>query len=143
MDQRTVRNLAAAVGVVTTVFGIVPMVSPRGFARLFGFDPPKEPTVSAAFRSVGARDLALGMGLWSAAVHGGNIAPWLLARAICDAGDTIAGVLAIRAGARDPRFVGLITMAAGAAGVGWWLWREAKGSVSPSPTAARGREIER
>ena len=98
----------------------------RMFARLFGLHPPSDPTLAAAFRSVGARDVAVGMGLWSAAARGGNYAPWLLARAICDGGDTLAALIAIRAGARDPRFLGLTAMAIAASAVGVLLHRQAR-----------------
>ncbi|HEV2125218.1 MAG TPA: DUF4267 domain-containing protein, partial [Chloroflexota bacterium] len=75
MDEGRLRKLAGMMGMGTVVFGVVPFLSPGGFARLFGLENPEAPTVSAAFRSVGARDLAVGMGLWSAAVHGGKFAP--------------------------------------------------------------------
>jgi hypothetical protein len=126
MDKDQVRKLAAALGVGTVAFGVVPALSPGLFARLFGLHPPSDPTLAAAFRSVGARDIAVGMGLWSAAAHRGNYAPWLLARAICDGGDTVAALLAVRAGVRDPRFLGLTALAFAATVVGALLHRQAR-----------------
>jgi hypothetical protein len=126
MNDTQLRAAARAIGMATVAFGVVPFASPRAFSALFGLVPGEEPTVAAAFRSVGARDIAIGLGIWSAATHGGNYAPWLLARTVCDAGDTVAALLAIRAGVRDPRFLGLTGMAAGAAVLGAFLWRQAR-----------------
>ena len=39
-------------------------------------------------RSLGVRDVVMGIGLWSAAAHGGKYLPWLLARILVDGGDT-------------------------------------------------------
>jgi uncharacterized protein DUF4267 len=113
-DAPGVRRLAAALGVATFLFGAAPALAPRSFARLFGLPTGPDPTVGAAIRSVGVRDVALGLGLWSAATRGGDYAPWLLARALADGGDAVAVALAIRAGARRPRFVALGVLALGA-----------------------------
>ncbi|CAA9247381.1 MAG: hypothetical protein AVDCRST_MAG77-2952 [uncultured Chloroflexi bacterium] len=126
MQDKTLRTLAKALGLGTAAFGIVPFFWPRYFSRLSGLADPAEPTTEAAYRSVGARDLAIGLGLWSAAAHGGKYAPWVLARLICDTLDTVAALLAIRRGERDPRFLGLTGMAAGAAAFGAWLWSQAR-----------------
>jgi hypothetical protein len=126
MSKDQTRRVAAALGAGAIAFGVVPVLSPGLFARLFGLHPPSDPTLAAAFRSVGARDIAVGMGLWSAAAYGGNYAPWLLARAICDGGDTLAALLAIRAGARDPRFLGLTALAFGATAASVLLHRQAR-----------------
>ena len=126
LSERQVRRAAAGFGLATVVFSAPPALAPRWFARLFGFADVSAPTLSALVRSVAARDLAVGMGLWSAAAHGGNYAPWLLARTICDAGDAVAAALAIRAGARQPRFLALAGVAAGAAVAGAFLHRLAR-----------------
>src|SRR5690348_4170420 len=84
MDDSLLRKLSAAVGLGTVAFGVFPIVSPRAFAAVFGLRRPADATTEAAFRSLGVRDLAIGLGLWSAATHGGRYAPWLLARAISD-----------------------------------------------------------
>jgi hypothetical protein len=120
------RRLTQALGLGTFAFGVVPFIWPRFFSKVFGLRDPAEPTVEAAYRSVGARDLALGLGLWSAAAHGGTYAPWVLARVICDAGDTLAALAALRRGERDARFLGLTGMAASAAAFGGWLWWAAR-----------------
>src|SRR5438046_687818 len=107
LDEGRVRTLARWLGIATVAFGIPTVAVPCWFARVFGFAAPESPTVAAAYRSVGMRDLATGMGLWSAAAHGGNYAPWLLARAIVDSGDTVAGLIALGRGERNARFIAL------------------------------------
>jgi len=134
------RRLVQALGAGTLAFGVVPFVSPTLFSQLFGFKAPSEPTVEAAFRSVGARDIAVGVGIWSAAVRGGadsRYAPWVLARMIVDAGDTIAALIAIRRGERNPRFLALMGMAAGAAAFDGWLWTQARAARASTPAASR------
>ena len=126
MDDKTLRALAQALGLATVGFGAAAFAAPRFFSRLFGLDDPSEPTVAAAYRSVGARDIAIGLGLWSAAAHGGKYAPWVLARMLCDSGDTAAALLAIARGERNARFLGLTGLAAGASAFGAWLWSEAR-----------------
>jgi hypothetical protein len=94
---------------------------------VFGIAVP-DPMVAAAVRSVGVRDIVLGIGLWWAASSGGGYAPWLLARAVADGGDALAVGAAALAGARDRRFLALGLLALGAAGAGAGLYREALGA---------------
>lgn len=109
-----VRELTALLGVGTVLFSMTPIVAPRQFARLFGFSTP-DPATTSMMRSLGLRDAVMGMGLWSAASHGGNFAPWLLARTLCDGGDTLSVSLAVARGERNPRFILLGAIALGAA----------------------------
>lgn len=111
-DKQT-RGIATAIGLSMVVFGALPAVAPGPFARLFGFTPPDAATASM-MRSLGVRDVLMGVGLWSAAAHGGKYLPWLLARTLTDGGDTLAVGLAIAQGKRDPRFVALGGLALGA-----------------------------
>ena len=130
MDDQQLRSAAKALGLATVAFGVVPFVAPGFFSTVFGLRRPDDPTVAAAYRSVGVRDVAIGLGIWSAAAHGGNYAPWLLARAICDGGDFVAGLMGILGGARDKRFIGLNALALGAAVTGAALHRQARGQAS-------------
>ena len=114
LDQRQLRRAAVGLGLVTLAFGIPPLVAPRRFARTFGFAAPDAGTASM-IRSLGVRDAVMGMGLWSAAAHGGNYAPWLLARTLTDGGDALAIGWAAGAGWRNWRFFGLGGLALGAA----------------------------
>jgi hypothetical protein len=78
-----------------------------------------------AIRSVGIRDAVIGMGLAQAAVSGQPtlVRQWLLARLASDIGDTAAVGLAVAAGVRDRRFLGLGALAVAAVGVGTYLLR--------------------
>jgi hypothetical protein len=114
MREQGVRQLVAAIGLGTVVFGAVPVVAPRSFSRLFGFPLP-DVTTTSMMQSLGVRDAVMGMGLWSAAAHGGNFLPWLLARALTDAGDALAVGAAVARGARHPRFIALGALALSAA----------------------------
>jgi hypothetical protein len=116
MDEQRIRQLAAGLGLATLAFGAAPIVAPRRFARLFGFATPDAATISM-IRSIGVRDAVMGMGLWSAAAHGGRFAPWLLARTLTDGGDTLAVGWAAGSGWRNPRFLGLGALALGATAV--------------------------
>ena len=111
--QHALRSAAAGLGIVTSLFGVVPLLAPQTFARLFGFPPPYVPTASM-MRSLGVRDVVFGMGLWSAAAHGGRYAPWVLARLLTDAGDSLSVGQAIARGMRHPRFLALGALALGA-----------------------------
>jgi Domain of unknown function (DUF4267) len=108
-----IRTFAAALGLGTALFGVAPILAPRLFARLFGFAAP-DPATASMMRSLGLRDAVMGLGLWSSAARGGEFAPWLLARALTDGGDSIAVALAVGAGHRNPRFLalGLLALAA-------------------------------
>jgi len=127
MREQDLRHLVAGLGLGTLFFGVAPLVAPRQFARLFGFHPP-DPAVASVMRSVGLRDAVMGMGLWSAAVHGGKYGPWLLARTLTDGGDTLAVSLAVACGARNPRFVALGALALVATIVDAALYAAASGS---------------
>ena len=114
MNETQLRRVAAALGLATLAFGVTPILAPDRFARLFGFATPDLATASM-MRSLGLRDAVMGLGLWSAAAHGGKYAPWLLARTLTDVGDTLAVGIAAGRGWRNARFLGLGALALGAA----------------------------
>jgi hypothetical protein len=72
---------------------------------------------------VGVRDAVIGLGLLTAVNRNdASWRNWLLARAACDTGDTLAVALAVgTGGARDRRFLGLGGLALAAAVYGWAL----------------------
>jgi Domain of unknown function (DUF4267) len=121
-----VRRLALGLGLGSVAFGVAPVVAPRFFARLFGVAVGDDPTTLVAVRSVGVRDLVIGLGLWSAAAHGGRYAPWVLARALSDTGDTLACAIALAQGADRRGFKSLTVLAGGAAVSGFALWLRAR-----------------
>ena len=127
-DDKTLRHLATALGAGTTVFGVWPAVAPRSFARTFGLPTEGGPGALAALRSVGVRDAVTGVGLCSAAMHGGKFAPWLLSRLLVDASDAAVMGLACRQGGnRQMGALGLLAL--GAAAVDALLWQAAKRAV--------------
>jgi uncharacterized protein DUF4267 len=113
LTEKQARGIASAVGLSMVAFGALPMIAPRPFALLFGFARP-DVEVTSIMRSLGIRDTVMGIGLWSAASHGGKYLPWLLSRILIDGGDTLAVGLAVAQGKRDPRFVALGALALGA-----------------------------
>lgn len=113
VDGGQARRFAAGLGLATLAFGVPPLVAPRRFARIFGFAEPDAGTASM-MRSLGVRDVVMGMGLWSAAAHGGTYAPWLLARTLTDGGDAMAIGWATGSGWRNWRFYSLGALALGA-----------------------------
>jgi hypothetical protein len=125
LGEGTVRRAAAALGLATVAFGVTPLVAPRRFARIFGFATPDAATASM-MRSLGLRDAVMGMGLWSAAAHGGNYAPWLLARTLTDGGDALAVGWAAVGGWRTRGFLALGALALGALALDGALYAVAK-----------------
>lgn len=113
LQDTTVRPIAASLGIATVLFGAVPLLAPRVFARLFGFPAP-DTAATSMMRSLGVRDVVFGMGLWSAAAHSGRYAPWVLSRLLVDAGDSVSVGAAVASGLRNPRFLGLGGLALGA-----------------------------
>ncbi len=113
LTEKQARGIVAGVGLSLVAFGALPVVAPGPFARLFGFERP-DAAVASMMRSLGVRDALMGVGLWSAASHGGKYLPWLLARTLTDGGDTLAVGLAVAQGKRDPRFIALGALALGA-----------------------------
>lgn len=84
------RELARVLGLGRTVLGITMVLAPRKAAR--GFTGEEDPgfTASMALRGLGARDIALGTGLLVALEEDRDVARWLEAGALADAGDLLA-----------------------------------------------------
>jgi hypothetical protein len=114
LTETQARGIAAGIGISMVVFGALPLLAPGAFARLFDLGQPDAATASM-IRSLGVRDTVMGVGLWSAAAHGGKYLPWLLTRILTDAGDTLAVGVAVAQGRRSPRFIALGGLALGAA----------------------------
>jgi hypothetical protein len=87
MDERDVARL---LGLGRTVLGGTMVLMPRKAVR--GYMGENEVSFSAALsmRGLGARDIALGTGLLVALEDDGDVARWLEAGAIADAGDFLA-----------------------------------------------------
>jgi hypothetical protein len=116
-------------GAGALVLGVLPAIWPSRFGHWCGLFAADHPTVATAIRSVGVRDAVIGLGLLRAARSQDAtwLRAWLLARAASDTGDTLAVALAVRAGARDRRFLGLGGLALSAAVYGWALVFRSRG----------------
>lgn len=114
IDERTLRPVIVGLGAVTVAFGLGPLLAPHRFAQVFQF-PVLDPAIASMARSLGVRDVVMGVGMLAVAARGGNYRPWLLARLATDAGDTVSVALAVARGYRPPRFLALGGLALGAA----------------------------
>ena len=122
-----VRVASTALGVSTALFGLWPVLAPRSFARVWGISTEGGATALMSIRSVGLRDLVMGAGLTSAAVHGGKITPLLLSRALTDGLDGLAVLLALANGGGTHRGLSVLgLLAAGATAVDLSLWWASK-----------------
>lgn len=121
------RILARVLGLGAAGFGLMPALFPGRFAALFGIDSATNPTVATAIRSVGIRDLLIGIALFEAAGSADRktLHRWILVRTGCDAGDTLAVAMAMFAGVRNRRFTALGALAAGAAAFGFAVAKRA------------------
>lgn len=122
ISEKQRRWCSAALGVIAAVFGVLLALFPRWGGRVSGIQHGDEPSVATAIRSIGVRDVVLGVGLWSAATHDGSYAPWLLARMLSDGGDGVGTLLAIRLGVKNRAFLRLSVLAWSAALSGGALW---------------------
>jgi hypothetical protein len=105
-DDR-LRQLTVGLGVGTLAFGALPLIFPRHFATLFGIPTVGGPASDVVIRSVSARDVVSGIGILSAVLHGGRVAPWLLGRTLTDGADVAAIGIAALSGARGSRLLAL------------------------------------
>jgi hypothetical protein len=126
------RGSTLFVAVGTILFGLLPVFLPRTFAELFGVPVAEGADSVVPIRSVGARDVVSGIGIFSAVTHGGRVAPWLLGRLLSDATDVAWVVLAFARGARSWRLAGLGFLALGATAMDYLLYRAYKGGTGIS-----------
>jgi peptide-methionine (R)-S-oxide reductase len=114
MDQRQIVRMIA---VGRVALGAFALVAPRLTSSLmFGHRTSRGP-VTMATRMLGARDLALGLGMLRALDRDADPASWSAASAVADAGDTVACVLVLGA-IPTSRAVPTIAASAGAAVLG-------------------------
>ena len=91
-NDRT-RSMALGLGAASMGISGLMSLAPNRFAELFGFSDGGGPREKEGFRAAGMRDMAVNAGLISAAQHKGNYRPWVMARAMTDAGDVGAVLL--------------------------------------------------
>lgn len=117
MEPGTVARLLAVSRIaIGTALVLVPRVAGRTW-----IGPDSELEGAQLFaRALGARDIALGAGMYRALDHGGGARPWALGTAFADGIDFVATLLAREALPLPARAFGL-AMTSGSTAVGAWL----------------------
>jgi len=120
--------LSGALGLGAVLFGVLPALMPRFFGRLFGIAATDNSSVATAIRSVGIRDVILGVGILQAlrSRDRRSLHHWLLARTAADVGDCLSVTLGVAGGTRDRGFLALGALAMSAAGLGAWLSKQTR-----------------
>jgi hypothetical protein len=114
MDELTDEELARLGGWARVSFGAMTFVAPRWTAKIWTGEDITGTTAVIALRSLGARDLALGLGLLIALKRDAPVRGWLEAGALSDAGDAVSTLLS-RRGLSAPRTLLGVVGSAGAA----------------------------
>jgi hypothetical protein len=109
MEDMNEKDLARILGLGRTVLGATMVLMPRKAVR--GYMGQENPSFAAsmAMRGLGARDIALGTGLLVALEEDGDVARWLEAGAIADAGDFISTLANFREMPTFRRLLWLVT----------------------------------
>ncbi len=95
MDKDLARQLAASVAWGRVALGVTAMVAPTVPLRPWiGRNVAWRPQAKLLARALGARDVALGLGVILALRHGAPVRGWVEGGAMADAGDVIATLLA-------------------------------------------------
>src|SRR5262249_16745523 len=115
--------LSTALGLGAVLFGALPALMPRYFGRMLGIAATDNPSVATAIRSVGIRDVVLGIGILQAVRSGDrrSLHHWLLARTPAELGDCVGVAIGVAEGERSRGFLTLGALAVSAAGLGAWL----------------------
>ena len=115
MDRDKARQIAEAIAVGRIGIGIVALVAPTVPLRPWvGRDFAWQPRAKLLARSLGARDLALGIGVMLALRHKAPVRGWVEGSGLADAGDTLATLLAFGKLPKSGRWL-VLASAAGAA----------------------------
>jgi len=96
--------------------GVLALAVPRLFLRSWLGKGNNTPATRMLARMVGARDVALGMGVVFALNHDAPVRGWLEAATVADTGDFVATVIAFK---HLPRFAALGTALASIGGAGY------------------------
>jgi hypothetical protein len=117
MDKDRARQLAEAVALGRIAIGIVALAAPTVPLRPWvGRDFAWQPRAKLLARSLGARDLALGIGLLLALRHDTPARGWVEGAGLADAGDTLATLLAFGKLPKSGRWL-VLASAGGAAAI--------------------------
>jgi hypothetical protein len=133
------RDLAIAQARGRMAFGAAFLAAPGLAARAWVGDDARRPGAKVLCRALGARDLALGLGVVIAIDRGAPVRGWLEGSALADAFDFVATLVAGDALPPAGRR-GVLGLAAGSAAVAAWLARtvdsEGRGLAGTTPEAA-------
>ncbi len=97
LDTSRARRAAGALAAARAALGVVAFVAPTVPARPWvGHADARLPAVRLFARTLGARDLALGLGALIALREGDDVRGWVEAGGLADTGDTIATLVTFR-----------------------------------------------
>jgi hypothetical protein len=130
------RDLAVSLAGGRIAIGVVSLLAPGVVARTMTGRGGSEGGTRLFARMVGARDLALGLGVLVALNRGAPVRGWLEASAVVDGIDATACVLA-RDHLRTAVFPGALGLAAAGALLSAWLARQPDPAQSPLATTGR------
>jgi hypothetical protein len=97
MKRADARRWATALAWGRIGIGVASVAAPRAaLAPWVGEDDAARPSVRLLARSLGGRDIALGVGTLLAMSHDAPVRGWIEAGALADAADTVGSVLVFR-----------------------------------------------
>lgn len=115
MERDQARQLAEAVAWGRIAIGVTALLAPTAPLRPWvGRDFAWQPRAKLLARSLGARDLALGIGVILALRHDAPVRGWVEGGGVADAGDVLATLLAFPKLPKGGRWL-VLASAAGAA----------------------------
>jgi hypothetical protein len=116
MERDQARQLAEAVAWGRIAIGVTALVAPTVPLRPWvGRDFAWQPRAKLLARSLGARDLALGIGVILALRHDGPVRGWVEGGALADTGDVLATLLSFGKLPKGGRWLVLLSAAGAAA----------------------------
>ena len=115
MDKQQARQLAQSVAWGRIAIGVTAMVAPSLPLRPWVGDLAGDRRGKLLARSLGARDLALGLGVVLAMKHDAPVRGWIEGSGLADAGDCVATLLAFGKLPKAGRWLVLLSAAGAAA----------------------------
>lgn len=131
MDSGRARSAAGALAAGRVVLGVTAMAAPAlPSLPWVGRAEAARPAVKLFARSMGARDIALGLGAVLAFRHEAPLRGWVEAGGLCDAGDVMGTLVHFRELPRVGRLV-ILAVAGGSMAASRWLatWVDAPANV--------------
>jgi hypothetical protein len=132
MEREQARQLAETVAWGRIAIGVTALLAPTVPLRPWvGRDFAWQPRAKLLARSLGARDLALGIGVILALRHDAPVRGWVEGAGVADAGDCLATLLAFGKLPKSGRWLVLLS-AAGAAAAARLAAPSVDGAASPA-----------